>query len=361
MKPVKNKELVLLKVILWTYIILCLVIAGLNFGYVPKADPDVAKLINSFWHLYENEIKTIFIILGSWLTWRIISKSQRTTLRKANLLGLIISAMVVHIVGPWILSNKELYFFTMPLPWSTTPLQLLYPSSSFYLSRVPVWGVRGVSVALFFYLFVCVVVLVGTLLFGRRWQCSTLCLFNGFASEVFAPVTPLLGKRKPVKATSLKVFMVIKWLFFGMALFFTCWWILFLAKVPLIGTPSLLSKIEVYKYLSTELLMAMFFWVAFTGRGYCYYCPLGTTLALLSKISKQHIATQVTHCIQCNRCNFACPMSIDIKYKAILGQAVTDLRCVGCGHCVDVCPTKTLLYSTTFLARSQHELPKISH
>jgi len=349
LKSKKSIEYTLLKVMLWTYIILCLVIAGLNFGYVPKADPKTAALINSFWHLYENEIKTIFIIFGSFLTLRIIQKSQRTTLRKENLIGLTVSALAVHIVGPWLLQNKELYFFTMPLPWTTTPLQLLYPSSSIYLSRVPVWGVRGVTVALFFYLFVCFVVLVGTLLFGRRWQCSTLCLFNGFVSEVFAPVTPLLGKRKPVKPMTQKIFSCVKWLFFGMALFFTLWWILFLAKVPTFGTPMLMSKIEVFKYLGAELLMAMFFWVAFTGRGYCYYCPLGTTLTFISKLSKQRITTNLTHCTSCNRCNIACPMAIDIKSKALTGQPATDLRCVGCGHCVDACPTKTLSYITTFL------------
>jgi len=42
-------------------------------------------------------------------------------------------------------------------------------------------------------------------------------------------------------------------------------------------------------------------------------------------------------------------MSIDIKSKAELGQPVTNLRCVGCGHCIDSCPEKTLRYSTSFL------------
>ncbi|MDZ7837344.1 MAG: 4Fe-4S binding protein [Actinomycetota bacterium] len=31
------------------------------------------------------------------------------------------------------------------------------------------------------------------------------------------------------------------------------------------------------------------------------------------------------------------------------GKAVRNLRCVGCGHCIDSCPTKTLSYSTRFL------------
>lgn len=352
MKATRNKELTLLKLLLWIYLILCLVIAGLNFGYVPKASPAEAKLISTLWHLYENEFKSLLIVVGSLLTLRVIGKSNRNSLRKANLIGITLSALVVHIIGPLIIHNQELYFFTMPLPWTTTPLQFLYPASSIYVSRVAVWGLAGVSTALLFYVVVSVIIIIGTLFLGRRWQCSTLCLFNGFASEVFAPVTPLLGRKRIVNPRTLLFLSMLRWVFFGMALLFTLYWIFFLLGYPLLVSPSLLSRIEVYKYLSAELLMMMFLWVIFSGRGYCYYCPLGTTLALLSKLSKQHIATNKSHCTKCNCCNIACPMTIDIRSKASLGLPVTDLRCVGCGHCVDVCPTKTLSYQTKFYQRS---------
>lgn len=97
--------------------------------------------------------------------------------------------------------------------------------------------------------------------------------------------------------------------------------------------------------------MAMSFWVAFIGRGYCYYCPLGTVLGFVGKFAGQKILTDNTTCVQCNKCNLACSMSIDISKKAKRGEAVTDLGCVGCGHCVDACPTRTLSYSTRYLKR----------
>lgn len=131
-----------------------------------------------------------------------------------------------------------------------------------------------------------------------------------------------------------------------MALFFTIYWILYLLGIPLGETVQMIGKIETYKYLRLELLMAMFFWVAFTGRGYCYYCPLGTVLGLLGKVAGQKITTNNTECIQCNQ---VCPMSIEIKNNAKNGIAVKELRCVGCGHCVDACPTKNLSYKTRFL------------
>lgn len=346
----KNNKLQIriLKIMLWVYIILCIVIAGLNYGYVSRATPSAAAFISSLWHFYENWVKTIFIIVGSFLTLRIVGDSNRTAMRKRNLRGLIFAALVVHIAAPAILHNKELYFFTMPLPWTTTPLQLLNMDSSIYLSRYPIWGALGITASLVFYLCYSFVVIVGTLLFGRRWQCSTLCLFNGFASEVFSPAFPLIGKEKKVNYKALRTFKVLRCLLLFLSVFFTVWWILNISGVNIVGNINVMGKIENYKYLTTELLMAMCFWVAFIGRGYCYYCPLGTVLSLLSKIANQKIITDKSECIKCGKCNNTCPMSIDIKTMAQNGEAVSNSRCVGCGHCVDACPTQTLGYSTRF-------------
>ncbi len=349
MKKDTSIELKILKAILYIYITLCIVIAGLNYGFVSRATPPVAAFITWFWQFYENWIKTSFIIICSFLTLRIIGSSKRVTMRKRNLIGLIVSALVIHIISPLFLNNTELYFFAMPLPWTTTPLQLLNSQSAFYQSRLPLWGVNGISAAIVFYICISIIVVLGTLLFGRRWQCSTLCLFNGFASEVFAPAIPLVGKEKKMSLKTQKTFYILRWVFLAMALFFTLWWVFFLSGHPLAGDAHVISKIENYKYLSAELLTAMFFWVAFIGRGYCYYCPLGTVLGLLGKLAGQKVTTDNTNCIQCGQCNKTCPMSINIKSKAQNGESVTDLRCVGCGHCVDACPTMTLSYSTKFL------------
>ncbi|MDI3310465.1 MAG: hypothetical protein QJR05_03450 [Thermoanaerobacterium sp.] len=45
----KDKYIFSLKAILWTYIIMCIIIAGLNYGYASKAPKNVADAIgNSF-------------------------------------------------------------------------------------------------------------------------------------------------------------------------------------------------------------------------------------------------------------------------------------------------------------------------
>jgi len=106
----KTMELRILKTILGAYIILAIVIAGLNYGYASQATPSVAAFISRVWHFYENWIKTLFIIIGSLLTLRIIGTSQRSTMRKRNLIGFIVSALVVHIAAPISFITKKYTF-----------------------------------------------------------------------------------------------------------------------------------------------------------------------------------------------------------------------------------------------------------
>ena len=339
----------LLKIILGTYIVLAILIAGVNYGYASVAPKNIASIITWVWLAYENWIKTLFIIIGSILAIKIIGSSKRTTMRKTNLFGFIIAALTVHVITPLLVNNYDLYFYAMPLPWTTTPLQLLDSNSSLYHSTITSWGSNGILSALTFFVAISLVVLIGTLIYGRRFQCSSICLFNGFAAEVFDPAIPLIGKRKRIRLRTIRFMNIFRWVFLGIALFFVAYWAMYLLGITSTLNIDFITKLESYKYLLGELLLSLFFWIAFVGRGYCYYCPLGTVLSGFARIAGQKITTNNTKCIKCNKCNETCPMSIDIKGKAIKGESVKDIRCVGCGHCVDECPTSNLSYSTRFI------------
>jgi Pyruvate/2-oxoacid:ferredoxin oxidoreductase delta subunit len=82
-------------------------------------------------------------------------------------------------------------------------------------------------------------------------------------------------------------------------------------------------------------------------------------VGFLSKAAGQKIITNLTNCIQCNQCNVICPMTLDVKAKAQAGKPLKASLCVGCGHCVDICPTKTLAYQTHF-GDWKHSLGKSS-
>lgn len=350
-------EVRLLRLLVWGYILLCVIIAGLNYGYAQNASERVALAINSFWHFYENWIKTFLILGCGYLTIRIVEKKQRTTMYKRNIIGFSVAALAIHIVIPLISGNPEIYFYGMPLPWSNIPLQSTLPFTDFTQRHLPLWGADGITFALTFFWIVNILVLAGTLVYGRRWQCSTLCLFNGFASEVFGPVLPLLPRKRKNKCypalaitrKTAKRFNLIRIIFFFIAVGLTIYWLLMMVGVPLVRIMPTLEKVELYKYLLFELMMMMFFWIAFIGRGYCLYCPVGTTVALIGRLAGQRIETSETHCISCGACSRACPVGIDVQSYAKEGKAISNLRCVGCGHCIDACPTQTLRYTTTVL------------
>ena len=356
----RNIYLKLLKTILATYIILAILIAGINYGYAKTAPPNIASTISWIWIIYENWIKTAFILIGSFLTIKIVGSSKRTTMRKTNLVGFIIAALTIHVVTPLLVNNYDLYFYAMPLPWTSTPLQLLDNNSSLYNSTITTWGSSGIQAALAFFIVISLVVLIGTLLYGRRFQCSSICLFNGFAAEVFDPAIPLIGRPRKLKTRTLRLMNILRGAFLGIALFFVLYWAVYLFGIT-IAPMDIITKIESYKYLIGELLLCLFFWVAFIGRGYCYYCPLGTVLSGFAKIAGQKITTNNTKCIQCNKCNETCPMSIDIKSKAVIGKSVQHMRCVGCGHCVDECPTMNLGYATWFTDRIKAKKISVAH
>ncbi|MBB6479366.1 4Fe-4S dicluster-binding protein [Spirochaeta isovalerica] len=343
-------EIKALKILLALYIFLCLLIAGLNYGLAPHVSEAGSRIIRSIWNIYENYFKTFLIVTGSWLTLRISGKRSR--MQKRNFAGFIIAALLVHIIGPFLTGNPDLYFFAMPFPWSSTALQTLVDRSSFYTHHLPLWGLGGISASLTVYLIITIIVFTGTVLLGRRWQCSTLCLFNGFISETFSPAFPLVGKKTAPGSKLRKLFVVLKWALLVIAfIFFLFWFYILISGDYRESAADLFADIEVYKYLSVELLMAMFFWVAFTGRGYCYYCPLGTVLGWVSRLAGQRIRTDISDCIKCGKCNVSCPMGIEIKMSAEEKKDVYSSLCVGCGHCVDICPVGTLEYSTAFLGK----------
>jgi ferredoxin-type protein NapH len=348
-------EVKLLKSLLLLYILLGLVIAGLNFGWAPQASQQARKVILAVWQIYENQFKAILIIICSLLTLGIVGKKEIPRMKRYNLVGFASAALVVHIAGPLLTRNPDLYFFAMPLPWSTVGLRLAVRSSMFYQEHWILWGARSVTAALLFFAGIHVVVLIGTLLMGRRWQCSTICLFNGFAAEVFEPAFPLIGRpadrRKRLGKGMLRFFTLMRWLLLGSSLLLTFFWLGVLVFDIQPTAMSALETLETYKYLIFELLLAMVFWTVLVGRGYCYYCPVGTVLAWVGKAAGQKILTTKGECIGCGKCDSVCPMSIRISERALKGQEVVDFRCVGCGHCVDACPVHTLEYSTGFLRR----------
>lgn len=329
----------ILRYILYTYIILCIIIAGLNYGLGPNADYKTKHTIESIWHFYENGFKVIMILLVSYFTYRIIKKDKHYAHRKRNIIGLIITSLLLHVILPVFLGTYDLYFFSMPAPFTNTGMQLINTNSTYYQQQLPLWGKSTIAIISVLFIAYSAFIYLATYFRGRQVQCSTLCLFNGFIGEIFSPI--FLPKKK-----AYKFLKPLRSIFMILGIFFTGYWIY---RFLVAGSLPILEQIEIFKYLIGELFVAMFLWVTFTGRGYCYYCPLGTTLAQVAKIGDMRIDTTENKCIQCGKCNRVCPMNIDIQSQANLLLPVRSTLCVGCGHCVDACPSQTLKYRTKFI------------
>lgn len=75
----------------------------------------------------------------------------------------------------------------------------------------------------------------------------------------------------------------------------------------------------------------------FVERPFCKYaCPYGALLGLFNKIRIFRIHRVEQTCINCSKCNKACPMNIDVQG----GSAVASVQCISCMECTsdNACP-----------------------
>ena len=74
------------------------------------------------------------------------------------------------------------------------------------------------------------------------------------------------------------------------------------------------------------------------------WCPLAFWMNFWGRWSKFKIVPEKGKCIDCNVCNQFCQMGIDIKGRALRGEAITlvDTPCVGCKECIVRCPMQIL-------------------
>jgi Pyruvate/2-oxoacid:ferredoxin oxidoreductase delta subunit len=55
-----------------------------------------------------------------------------------------------------------------------------------------------------------------------------------------------------------------------------------------------------------------------------------------------YVVPENGRCVQCGICSFYCPISIDVRRSAWLGQPISDSHCLTCGECVARCPRDVL-------------------
>lgn len=66
-------------------------------------------------------------------------------------------------------------------------------------------------------------------------------------------------------------------------------------------------------------------------------------------IVEGQVVPDSTRCVQCGVCSFHCPIGIDIRRHAWLGEPIKDSLCLTCGECVVRCPRGVLRFEKSKL------------
>ncbi len=60
-----------------------------------------------------------------------------------------------------------------------------------------------------------------------------------------------------------------------------------------------------------------------------------------------------SRCVQCGICSFNCPIGIDVRRHAWMGEPIDDSHCLTCGECVWRCPRGALRFERTELFKRE--------
>jgi ferredoxin len=67
------------------------------------------------------------------------------------------------------------------------------------------------------------------------------------------------------------------------------------------------------------------------------------------------VVPEQLRCVQCGICSFNCPIGIDVRRHAWLGEPINDSHCLTCGECVQRCPRGVLRFERTGLFKKGEE------
>jgi heterodisulfide reductase subunit C len=70
-------------------------------------------------------------------------------------------------------------------------------------------------------------------------------------------------------------------------------------------------------------------------------------------LAKAYVVPEPGRCVQCGICSYNCPLGIDVRRHAWLGEPVKDSRCLTCSECVNRCPRGVLHFELTHLFKTE--------
>lgn len=77
----------------------------------------------------------------------------------------------------------------------------------------------------------------------------------------------------------------------------------------------------------------------------CWMAPfmiVGSKLGELLRAPQLHVAAEPDRCIECGRCDRACPMSLPVQSLVVADAVGRQAECIQCAACCDACPKDVL-------------------
>ncbi len=209
------------------------------------------------------------------------------------------------------------------------------------------------------------ILLLYCLLFGR-WICGWLCPFGLVQELVYKIKTPKLKKNAVTRALSFLKYILLAFLVVIVPILYA------IRDVPLpafckyicpAGTLeggigllankvndsyfAMLGPLFTWKFL---LMVSILVGCVFIFRMFCrFLCPLGALYGLFNRISLFGVKVNEPQCTHCNLCVGHCKMDI---------RKVGDAECIGCGDCIDVCPTNAIRWKGIRPKQNDRTLPE---
>jgi len=114
-------------------------------------------------------------------------------------------------------------------------------------------------------------------------------------------------------------------------------------ELPFLEALSGISNVPLLFWFQLAIMVAVLVFSAYVPRGWCkYFCPHGAIMAIMSKFSFLGLRRNLAKCAkgECRLCVEACPMNVRIL--DLPWEKFSDVECIYCMKCVDVCPNKAI-------------------
>jgi uncharacterized protein with FMN-binding domain len=184
------------------------------------------------------------------------------------------------------------------------------------------------------------IVILGLNIFAGTFYCGWICPF-GTIQDIFSKLGDKLKikKIKPNKFIQSYLKFLRYIVFLAVMLATSDFIFTILSYDPrsnfLMMLTGNIPTISIIIVIISFAIASMFF-----ERIFCnYLCFEGAKYGLMSSFRLFRIQRDSNSCVNCNMCNKACPMNIDVANNKI----VTSSNCINCFECISSCPKKDTL------------------